>query len=123
MKTTIDFSQWEEAEKQSVPAVRPSDRETVFLQGAQADFAFRCRGQSMRPTFFDGDIVFIRRQTAFSDGQIVAVMIDNGLTLKRLYKLSDGYKLIPDNKDFDPVTICGVDAERVSVYGIAVARA
>ena len=103
--------------------VRPSDRETVFIQGAKADIAFRCRGQSMRPTFLDGDLVFIRRQAAFSDGQIVAVMIDNGLTLKRLYRLSDGYKLIPDNKDFDPVTICGADAEMVSVYGIAVARA
>ena len=119
----IDLSQWEEAEKRSAPVTRPSDRKTVFLQGVRADVAFRCHGQSMRPTFYGGDLVFIHRQKAFSDGQIVAVMIDNGLTLKRLYRLSDGYKLVPDNKDFDPVTICGTDAERVSVYGIAIARA
>lgn len=119
----ISFAQWVEAEKRSEPVTRPPKREKVFLRGVNADFALRCKGQSMRPTFFDGDLVFIRSQRSFSDGQIVAVKIDNALTLKRLYRLSDGYKLIPDNADFEPLTITGADAERVSVVGVAVARA
>lgn len=120
----VSFKQWEQAEKLSEgsPMDIPSDRNTVFHHGIQPDVAFRCKGNSMKPTFYNGETVFIHKQDDFSDGQIVAVRIGAGMTLKRLYRLSDGFLLVPDNKQFKPLKITGNDAESVKVYGVAVAR-
>ena len=100
----------------------PSDRDTIFYNGMKADVAFRCKGNSMKPTFYSGELVFIHRQGDFKNGQIVAVCIGAGMTLKRLYKLPDGFLLVPDNKQFKPLKITGKDADNVKVYGVAVAR-
>ena len=120
----VSFSQWEQAEKLSMgsPMDIPSERDTVFYQGVKADVAFRCKGNSMNPTFYNGELVFIHKQDSFSDGQIVAVRIGAGMTLKRLYRLADGFLLVPDNKRFEPLKITGNDADNVKVYGVAVAR-
>lgn len=120
----VSFSQWEQAEKLSTgsPMDIPSDRDTVFYHGMKADVAFRCKGNSMNPTFYNGELVFIHKQDDFSDGQIVAVRIGAGMTLKRLYRLADGFLLVPDNKRFEPLKITGNDADNVKVYGVAVAR-
>lgn len=120
----VSFSQWEQAEKLSTgsPMDILSDRDMVFYQGLKADVAFRCKGNSMNPTFYNGELVFIHKQDEFIDGQIVAVRIGAGMTLKRLYKLSDGFLLVPDNKRFEPLKITGNDADNVKVYGVAIAR-
>lgn len=120
----IRFEQWVEAETRVTgnQAVKPGHRETVFCPGIPADFAYRCKGHSMVPTFYPGELVFIHQQNTFTDGQIVAVQIGEGRTLKRLYRLTDGYKLVPDNKEFQPVTITGKDSDQVKVIGVAVAR-
>jgi SOS-response transcriptional repressor LexA len=120
----IQFEQWREAETRMTgePAVKPGHRETWFHPGQTADFAYRCQGHSMVPTFYPGELVFIHQQNTFTDGQIVAVQIGDGRTLKRLYRLSDGFKLVPDNEAFQPVTITGKDADQVKVIGVAVAR-
>lgn len=120
----VSFDQWREAEESlsGSPEVVPENRATLFYQGIPADYAFRCIGHSMMPTFYPGEIVFIHEQETFRDGQICRVMIDGGHTLKRVYRLSDGFRLVPDNKLFLPVDITGEDAEKVKVAGIAIAR-
>lgn len=120
----VSFSQWKQAEKmyEGLPMDIPSDRDTLFYHGIQPDVAFRCKGNSMNPTFYNGELVFIHKQDDFIDGQIVAVCIGDGMTLKRLYRLSDGFLLVPDNKRFEPLKITENDADDVKVYGIAVAR-
>lgn len=52
----------------------------------------------------------------------MAVCIGAGMILKRLYKLSDGFLLVPDNKRFKPLKVTGNDAVNLKVYGVAVAR-
>lgn len=120
----MNGSQWEQAEKLSAgqPAVKPGHRETWFYPGSTVDYALRCVGHSMVPTFFPGELVFIRKQETFIDGQICQVMIDGKHTLKRVYRLSNGFRLVPDNKLFQPVEITGKQAENVHIAGIAVAR-
>ena len=76
----------------------------------------------MTPTFYPGELVFIHKQETFVDGQICQVMIDGKHTLKRVYRLSNGFRLVPDNKLFKPVEITGKQAEKVSIAGIAIAR-
>lgn len=120
----IVFEQWVEAEtrltgNQEKPTGK---RDTLFYAGATADYALRCVGHSMIPTFYPGELVFIKEQETFRNGQICRVMIEGKHTLKRVYRLSDGFKLVPDNKEFQPVTVTGKDADQVKVIGVAVAR-
>lgn len=89
--------------------------------GVRADFALRCRGTSMVPTFNEGDIVLIRQEPDVADGKIAAVLIDNEATLKRIHHLHDGVMLIPDNTaDFSPVMLSGDDAASIRILGVAV---
>jgi repressor LexA len=86
--------------------------------GVTADFALRCKGDSMTPTFQPGDLVLIRQQPEVQPGQIAAVGIDGEATLKRFYKNGDGVVLIADNPAYPPqVYPAGTD---VRVYGLAV---
>ena len=121
-----DEKQWNEAEKLSagskLPVVNQESRSTLFYTGIRADYALRCIGHSMVPTFFPGELVFIHQQETFNDGQICQVMIDGKHTLKRVFRISNGFRLVPDNKLFKPIEITGKETEKVSIAGIAVAR-
>ena len=86
--------------------------------GVTADFALRCKGDSMTPTFQPGDLVLIRQQPEVEPGQIAAVGIDGEATLKRFYRSGDGIVLIADNPAYPPqVYTPGTD---VCIYGLAV---
>ena len=93
--------------------------------GVRADFALRCKGDSMEPTFLDGDLVLIRQEGDVSDGKIAAVMMesetDTEATLKRVHHIPGGLILIPDNqKKYGPRTFQGTEAEKVRILGVAV---
>lgn len=86
--------------------------------GIHADFALRCKGDSMNPTFIDGDLVLIRQQPEVNNGQIAAVNIDGETTLKHLYTQNGGIMLIADNPSYAPIF---VPAEKeITVHGLAV---
>ena len=56
-------------------------------ENLNADFALRCKGDSMiNARIFDGDIVYIREQPDVEDGEIAAVLIGEEATLKRVCK-------------------------------------
>lgn len=89
-------------------------------EGIHADFALRCKGDSMVPTFNDGDLVLIRKQPEVEDGQIAAVMVDNEATLKRFYHQEDGVLLVADNPRFPPITIKQEYISELVICGLAV---
>lgn len=89
--------------------------------GIRADFALRCKGTSMEPTFRDGDLVLIRQQEEVPDGKIAAVLIGSEATLKRVHRIPEGVMLIPDNsKDFSPLIYQREAAEEIRIIGLAV---
>lgn len=88
--------------------------------GVKADFALRCRGDSMTPTFNDGDIVLIKQQKEVSNGQIAAVGIDGETTLKHVYRQDEGLLLTADNPSFSPIYVPADSDREISVYGLAV---
>lgn len=91
----------------------------------QADFALRCKGDSMTGArIYDGDLVFVRQQDDVRDGEIAAVLIDDDeVTLKRVYKLADGrVELRAENPKYPPITIGeNGDMRNFRVLGKAVA--
>ena len=71
----------------------------------RADFALRCKGDSMiNARIFDGDIVYIRKQDSVDNGEIAAVLIDDSATLKRVRAFPDHIILEPANPTIEPMT-------------------
>ena len=87
-------------------------------EGVHADFALRCVGDSMNPTFLDGDLVLIKQQPEVENGQIAAVNIDDETTLKRVYMDENGLTLRADNPAFGQVFIPA--GEGITIHGLAV---
>lgn len=87
-----------------------------------ADFALRCRGDSMiNARIFDGDIVYIRQQEDVDNGEIAAVLIDTEATLKRVYKYPNRIELRAENPTFPTINIEGMGLQEVRILGKAVA--
>ena len=86
-----------------------------------ADFALRCKGDSMiGARILDGDIVLIRQQPDVEDGEIAAVLIDNEATLKRVHKKTGCLILNPANPAYEPIIITGEELNDVRIIGKAV---
>lgn len=89
-----------------------------------ADFALRCKGDSMlgsKVRIHDGDIVYIRQQDDVDSGAIAAVLIEDEATLKRVYKKPDRLILQPENPDYEPLVYTGEELNMVRILGKAVA--
>jgi SOS-response transcriptional repressors (RecA-mediated autopeptidases) len=88
----------------------------------QADFCLKAKGDSMiNARIFDGDIVFIRKQSDVSDGEIAVVYMDGEATLKRVRKYADRLQLIAENPTIKPIDVFEKDFETVCILGKAVA--
>lgn len=85
-------------------------------------FVLRVCGQSMFPTYQDGDIVLVLKQTTMNhSGQIGVVMYDDDkATLKRVEYVmgEDWMKLSPINPQFPPVMVRDEALEHCRVLGI-----
>ncbi|MBQ4088727.1 MAG: helix-turn-helix domain-containing protein [Clostridia bacterium] len=93
----------------------------VFVDGPRnADYALRVAGDSMEPTFLDGDIVYIRRQADVDDGSIAAVLIDDTAALKRVYHVEDGLQLVSDNRKYPPRLVAADDHGVLRILGSVV---
>lgn len=88
----------------------------------RADFALRCKGDSMTGARInDGDIVYIRQQPTVANGEIAAVRIENEATLKRVYRNGGTVILQPENPAYSPMAFTGDALNDVAILGKAVA--
>lgn len=85
--------------------------------GVHADFALRCKGDSMEPTFMNGDLVLIRQTPDFQPGQIAAVGIEGEALLKHVYRQGENIICVSENPAYAPQSF---PASEVTIYGIAV---
>ena len=89
-------------------------------EGVHADFALRCKGDSMTPTFLNGDLVLIRRQPEVENGQIAAVSIGGEATLKHVYMRESGLMLVADNPTYEPILAVPESDKQIIIHGLAV---
>lgn len=88
----------------------------------EADFCLTAKGDSMiNAKIFDGDIVFIRQQPDVENGEIAAVIIDNDVTLKRVYKYNGRIELRPENPLHKVQDYEGEKLSEIRILGKAVA--
>lgn len=87
-----------------------------------ADFALRCKGDSMiNARIYDGDIVYIRQQDTVEHGEIAAVLIGAEATLKRVFLFDDHITLEAENPQYRPMVYWGDEMNDVRILGKAVA--
>lgn len=106
------------------PVFEENDFESYVESGVdvRADFAMRCRGDSMKNIGInDGYIVFIRKQPKVDNGEVAAVNIDGEFTLKRFYDYGNLLVLRAENPDYDDLEYKERDADNIVVFGKAVA--
>lgn len=89
-------------------------------EGIHADFALRCKGDSMEPTFKNGDLVLIRNQPEVENGQIAAVSINGETTLKHVYYQNGGILLTADNPNFSPIFAVADSDTEILIHGLAI---
>lgn len=86
-----------------------------------ADFALKCKGDSMiNARIFDGDIVYIRQQPDVENGEIAAVLIGTEATLKRVYKHPNKLVLSPCNPMYDDLIYSNEQLNEIRIIGKAV---
>lgn len=106
-----------------VLAVENIEDEVFSPDDIHADFALRCKGDSMvGADIQDGDVVYIRQQPTVNDGQIAAVLIEDEATLKRVYydAAGDMVTLISENPAVPPRVYHGEALNHIRVLGLAV---
>ncbi len=83
-----------------------------------ADFGVRLSGNSMEPTFHEGQIVWIEKTDVIQPGEIGLFFLDGMTYCKRLIK--DGKKifLASENKKYEPIQIH--NNSDIKVYGVVV---
>lgn len=85
-------------------------------------FVLRVKGDSMYPTYHDGDKVLILKQTTLGfSGQVGAVLYDDdNATLKKVEFVpgEDWLRLVPINANYPPKRIEGEELEHCRVIGI-----
>lgn len=90
-----------------------------------ADFALRCKGDSMiNARIFDGDIVYIRKQDTVENGEIAAVLVndmESEATLKRVYTSDDSIRLCAANPMYPDKIFEKENMNDVHIIGKAVA--
>lgn len=107
---------------QPILAVENMDELVDVPEYIQADFALRCKGDSMiNARIFDGDIVYIHRQPGVENGQIAAVRIGEEATLKKVYFNGQRLILRAANPLYDDLEYEGPALEDVEILGKAVA--
>jgi repressor LexA len=100
--------------EESVEDTMPLPRDLV---GSGTLFALTVKGDSMiEAGIFDGDTVIVRQQQTAEEGEIVAALIDDEATVKRLSRKGGKVRLIAENPAYEPL-----EPDNLSVLGKVVA--
>ena len=85
----------------------------------EADFALRCRGDSMiNAGIHHGDLLLIRQQADVDNGDIAVVAVNGDeATLKRVKKQENALILQPENPACEPKIFVGKDMENIHIRG------
>lgn len=76
------------------------------LKSGDKDYALRVMGDCMEPEIKDDQLIIIRPCviTDVKEGEIVIARIGEECTLKRFYLKGNTIWLVPDNKDYEPIS-------------------
>jgi repressor LexA len=95
-----------------LPAALVPKKETIFT--------LKVSGESMiNAGIYDGDILIVQRQNTAHNGEIVIAMnLDNEVTVKRFYKENGHIRLQPENDTMAPIILpnCTILGKAIGLY-------
>jgi len=73
-------------------------------------FALKVKGDSMiGDAILDGDTIIVRSQPSAESGEIIAALIGDEATVKRLDSSNWPARLLPSNPNYEPIELTGED--------------
>lgn len=108
---------------QPILAVEEADETVDVPDWVHADFALKCKGDSMiNARIFDGDVVYIHSQPEVDNGQIAAVRIGDEATLKKVYYTPGDHRITlrACNPMYPDMIYEGESLNQIQVLGLAV---
>ncbi len=85
-----------------------------------ADYLLEVHGESMKDIgIMDGDLIAVHKTTQARNGQVVVARVGDEVTVKRLQQDHNIVKLLPENKEFQPIVI-NLEHEQLEVEGLYV---
>lgn len=82
-----------------------------LASNAKELFALRVRGDSMiGDAILDGDTIIVHSQQSADHGDIIAALLGEEATVKRLDSMSKPARLLPSNPDYEPIKLDREDA-------------
>ena len=102
------------------PIYDPENLGVYVDSPVEADAAITVHGDSMEPTYKDGDLVYIKCRPDVPEGAVAVVFLDDEATIKHVYKRPTGLTLWSDNPNFRPMQIEFEDYAVVRVFGVPV---
>ena len=94
-----------------------------MLKGGKQYFGLKINGNSMFPTYLDGDTIILEKVDDCESGQDAVVMINgNDGTFKRVFKNENGIILQPLNPEYQPMVFSNEQIINLPVKTIGVAR-
>ena len=102
------------------PIYAPEDLGVYVDSPVEADAAITVHGDSMEPTYKDGDLVYIKCCPNIPEGAVAVVFLDDEATLKHVYKRPTGLTLWSYNSNYRPMQIEFEDYAVVRVFGVPV---
>lgn len=81
-------------------------------------FGLVVRGDSMiEDGIYDGDYIFVRKQSTAENGEIVVVMIEGEATCKRIYHEAERVRLQPANASMSPIYVHRSEFRSIDIIG------
>lgn len=94
------------------------DRYFLGAVKAKDVFGLVVHGESMiEDGIFDGDYIFVRKQSNAESGEIVVVLIEGEATCKRFFPEGDRVRLQPANATMEPIYVRRSDFRAVDILG------
>lgn len=82
-----------------------------------ATFYVRVSGDSMVGAgIHSGDLLVVDRSLEPKNGNVIVAALDGDLTVKRLYKRNGVVRLLPENKEYQPIEI--QDGQSFEIWGV-----
>jgi len=81
-------------------------------------FYVRAKGDSMvGASINEGDLLLIRQQPEVENGEIAAVVIDEEIVLKRVYKENGSFTLVSENPKYPPISYNPKNDKHIRILG------
>ncbi len=99
------------------------DVEKSIAGNGEDYFALRVKGDSMFPVLVENDIVVVKRQNDFENGDIVVAIINGDeATIKKAKKSEAGILLQPFNNNYEPLIFTNEEIRNLPVIIIGIVK-